>query len=85
MSNYSPAITLDDALAALRQVRVSTHVERSAPVAPMLGYHTDVNRTGADPKRRRIDDLNKTTPCFGCGKVGHWYKDHRAYAQALLN
>lgn len=81
--NTAPTITLEDALAALRKVRVATYIEKRAPITTMLASNVDTQRNGVDPKKRRFDDLKKITPCFGCGRVGHWFKDRRECTQAM--
>lgn len=77
MTDESPSISLTDALAALRQVRVSTSHESRVPVATMMGATQEAPRGESEHKKRRIEDIKKSTVCFGCGKVGHWFKDRR--------
>lgn len=83
MSDTAPEISLEHALAALRQVRVSTFVEKSITVAALMGSNFDTQHNGDNPKKRRIDDLKKNTPCVGYGKIGHWLKYRRYFTQAM--
>lgn len=84
LQNSSPTITLADALAALRQVKISTAGDhRRAPAATMMTRTIDARAQDPAAKRRRIDDLKKGTLCFGCGKPGHWFKDRKACLQEM--
>lgn len=85
MTDESPSITLTDALDALRQVRVSTPAERRVPISTMMATHGETSEGGAEQKKRRIDSLKKNTPCFGCGKNGHWFSDRKECIQAMRN
>lgn len=83
MSNDATVIKRYNALEALHQVLLSPQVERHAPVATILGYHADTYCNSTDFKKRRIDDLKKTTPCFRCGTVGYWFKNSRDCTQDI--
>lgn len=64
LSDTSPSMTLSVALAALRQVRVSTQVESRAPVATMMNTAHDAPRHEMDVNKRRMDDINKNDLVF---------------------
>lgn len=83
LANTTQSITLSDALAALRQVCIGTNPDPRPPIATMMAVAHDNPRMEPEYKKRRMDDVKKTSQCFACGKVGHWFLDRRECQQAM--
>lgn len=65
---------LEDAMNALRQVRVSTYIDKHMKIETMMIFNVETHRDGVELKNMHIEILKKNTTCFECEKEEHWLK-----------
>lgn len=85
MKKDTETITLADALAELRQVHGSSAAERRKAVDTIMASHGEIANGEADQKKKRIQDMKNKTPCFSCGKNGHWFKERKYFLNSVQN
>lgn len=75
-TDNGPQSTLDDAIWAIRQVKVGKEEHEVRPVGAMVGKRGFEKGGFMRMTRARTDEMKTRTRCMGCGEKGHWFGDN---------